>query len=132
MIFNKEVQTEIYTSQVTYQKTKFKLCHGIIHKLDIVFPPGCLGLVFCAIYDNTHQVWPSNPDGYFRSDAEIISFREHLPFLTAPYELNVITFSVDDTYSHAIVVRVGVLPVQVLAPWLLSYDERVRAALGSE
>ena len=132
MIFNKTVYTEIYTDQTDYTKTKFKLCHGIIHKLDIVFPPGCLGLVICTIYDNTHQVWPSNPDGYFQSDSEIISFREHLPFITDPYELNIYTFSVDDTYQHAITVRVGILPVRVLAPWLLSYDDRVRAALGGD
>ena len=116
----------------TGNKTTLKLTHGIIHKVDIVFPPGPQGLFLLFIFDNTHQVFPTNPGGYFSGDDEIISWREHLPLLYDPFELYAYYYNFDDTFAHTVTLRIGILPVKVLAPWLLPYDERILAALGSD
>jgi hypothetical protein len=109
-----------------------KVCNGVIHKLDILFPPGCAGLVGIAIHSAIHQIWPSNPGEFFSSDAETISFREHHAITTEPYLLQAYYYNEDDTYDHEIIVRLGILPVSVVAPWLQSYNERLLAALGAE
>jgi len=132
MIYNFSVSVATTNTATAPLKTTHKLTHGIIHKLDIVFPPGCLGLVGIAIFNGLHQLWPTNPTEYFISDDETISFREHYELIEEPFELYSVGYTMDDTYDHTIVLRIGILPVYILAPWLQSYDERIRAALGEE
>ena len=132
MIYNFSFTSQKYVAGNTMNIETLKLCYGVIHKLDILFPAGCAGLVLCSVHSALHQIWPSNTDEYFSSDDEVISFREHRPLLTEPYSLELWHFNTDDTYNHSITVRIGILPVNVIAPWLLSYDERIAAALGSE
>jgi hypothetical protein len=99
--------------------------------VEIVFPPGCVALVGLLIKDGLHQVWPTNAGDFFQSDNERISFREHHPMLYEPFELQAITWNNDETYYHSIIIRIGILPVRVLAPWLLSYEERYLQTLGA-
>lgn len=132
MFYNFSLSAGPLSEPVSNNKTTLKLTHGIIHKLDVIFPPGSHGLFYLLIYDNTHQVFPTNPGSIFAGDNEIITFREHLPMLYEPFELYAYFWNFDDTFAHTITLRIGVLPVRVLAPWLLSYEERVVAALGAD
>ena len=50
--------------------------------------------------------------------------------LIEPYELQAYTWNTDDTYDHLIIIRIGILPVHVAAPWLMSFDERIHSILG--
>jgi hypothetical protein len=108
-----------------------KLTHGIIHKIEFIFPPGPSRLTGIAIYDAIHQIWPTNTDMYFFSDDETISFQEHYPLLVDPYTLQAHCINIDDTFQHTIGIRIGILPPEVIAPWLLNYDKRILNALGA-
>lgn len=130
MIYNFTLGAALNTPSTSPAKQTLHLTHGIIHKLDILFPPGCLGLVGISIHTALHQVWPSNPDEYFTSDAETISYRENYQLLYEPFELESWVYNIDDTYNHNVILRIGILPVSVVSPWLQSYDERLLAALG--
>ena len=132
MFYSFDITIPANTLQASPQKTILKLCYGIIHKVDIVFPSGCSGLVGISVNNATHQVWPTNRGQHFCSDGETISWREFLENTTEPFELNALAWNTDQTYEHRLTVRVGVLPLSVVAPWLLAYIDRLNAALGIE
>ena len=129
-IFVYAITTPANTAVADKIKTDIKLSQGIIHQLDIVFPPGPQGLCHLTINQALHQRWPSNTDQTFHNDSTTISFKEHLPLLFEPFELQAFTYNLDETYEHEIIIRIGILPVHVLAPWLLPFDERIKAAMG--
>ena len=111
------------TSVLNKQYTRLKLQKGVIHKIDIVFPPGCLTLLHLHINDALHQVWPTNPDENFASDSETISFEEHFVIDYEPYELQAWTWNDDDTYSHQVIIRIGLLPEAIVSPFGIPSEE---------
>jgi len=131
MIYNHAFCVPAMMGALDLYKRDMKLTRGVLHKYEVVFPPGCVGLVGVAVYQGVHQVFPTNPNEMFWGDGETLSFREHLPLMTDPYVLTAYLVNIDDTFAHTITFRLGILPVEVVAPWLLSYEERLAAALGS-
>lgn len=91
-----------------------ELTHGIIHRVEIEFPGGCAGLVYVAIRQALHQLWPLNPGGAFHSDSHTIAWDDRLPWLQVPYNLQLVGWSLDDIYPHTIPVRIGILPADIL------------------
>ena len=130
MLFRYNISTPANTAASAKKKTILKVTTGIVTQIDIQFPPGPTGLLHLQINDALHQVWPMNPDGDFASHNVNISFREFIPVLTEPYEFQAHTWNTDDTYAHLLIIRIGILPVNVAAPWLMSFDERLRAVIG--
>lgn len=110
MIFSFDISTSANTAEANRVKTDLKLTRGVIHQIDIVFPPGCAGLLYVAINHGLYQVWPTNTGEYFHTDAETISFREHYELIFPPYQLSVYTHNLDDTYNHSVIIRLGILP----------------------
>jgi len=90
---------------------------GVVNQVDVQFPPGCAGLARCSIWDGGHQLWPSNPDGYFAADAYVISFAEDYPILEAPFVLTLKAWNLDDSYPHTITIRLGVTPPTIQVPY---------------
>lgn len=132
MIFSFDLTLSKSTIYTPVSQFEMKLCAGVIHKIDIVFPSGCMGLVSVGIFNALNKVWPTNSDKYFAANDEIITFREHHIFDVEPYTLYLQGWNDDDTFDHTITVRFGVLPKSVIAPWLMSYADRLSAALGGE
>ena len=130
MLFRYSISTDANTAATAKKKTILKVAYGIVTQIDIQFPPGPQGFLHLQINDALHQVWPINPDGDFASDFVNISFREFIPVLTEPLEFQALTWNTDDTYAHLLIIRIGILPVNVAAPWLMSFDERIKSALG--
>ncbi len=128
MIFKYEISTPANTSEANAMSTPMQVSKGIIHKLDVVFPPGCQRLLHVRINRALHQVFPLNPEASFASDAETISFREYVALNAEPYELQTITWNDDETYDHTIIVRLGILRKQIIAPWLINWREKFNTA----
>lgn len=93
--------------------TPMQLAMGGITKVEILFPPGCAGLVYCGIWDALHQLWPTNPDGYFQSAKETISLMAGVAFVTEPFVVYAHTWNLDDTYEHTLTFRFEVLPLRM-------------------
>lgn len=110
MIYRFAISTPANTTKLNKQKTRMKVTRGVIHQLDIVFPPGPNGLLHLQINAGQNQVWPTNPEEEFASDNDIISFREHNELMLEPYRLEAYTWNLDDTYAHTVIVRIGILP----------------------
>lgn len=104
------------TAETSPAKQHIQLTHGIIHRVEIGFPAGCAGLVNLQIKDGLHQVWPTNPEGSFNTDAYTIAFNEYYEFFRKPYTLTLVGWNLDDTYQHTLEIRLGVLPEEILMP----------------
>jgi len=90
---------------------------GIIHLVEIETPPGCRGEVYAAVRQGLHQVWPSNPDGAYRSDSRVYSAREHYPIGRDAPSLTLMGWSPGTIYDHTVQFRISVLPVEIMEPW---------------
>lgn len=121
MIYSFSINTPANTPYINRLKTDLKLAAGIIHQVELVFPPGCAGLLHAAINHGLHQIWPTNPGEYFHADAETISFEEFYELITETNVLTVYTYNLDDTYTHSVIVRLGILKASELKglwlPW---------------
>ena len=85
------------------------LTHGIVHQVEVAFPPGCAGLVHVSLWRYEHQVWPTNPDESFAWDNyTIVITNEAFGITEVPYELSLRAWSEDTTFNHTIVCRIGV------------------------
>ena len=93
------------------------LTHGIIHRVEVSFPAGCAAMVHCIILHRRHQIWPENSEGSFAYDNYTIAFDEHYELKNPPYNLKAICWSPGTLYPHTIVLRIGVLPAEVLTPF---------------
>lgn len=98
-------------------RTTMYLSHGIIHHVEVAFPPGCAGLVHASIWRFEHQAWPTNPDEEFAWDNYTIDIRNEAFGLTKrPYNLSLRAWSNDDTFSHTIVARIGIRQPELHRP----------------
>ncbi len=93
-----------------------KLTQGIIHRVEVSFPPGCHGLAFLRLLHEGSQKWPTNPSEAFNADGYTVPIDDYFPLDTAPYSLKAIGWSPDATYDHTITVRVGILSKETLVP----------------
>jgi len=125
MIYRWKITTPANTTEANAEETILQLGRGIIHKLDIVFPPGAQQLHHIQISRAKHQVWPTNIGESFASDGEPITFREALIMDQEPYQLEVKTWNDDDTYDHALLIRIGLLRKKFIMPWLVTWREKM-------
>lgn len=97
--------------------TVMYVCHGIIHQVEIGFPPGCAGLVHVSIFRFEHQAWPTNPDEAFAwDDYNVVVRNEAFGMITQPYTLALRAWSEDDSYSHVIACRIGIKKPELHRP----------------
>lgn len=130
MIYSFSISTPANTAATAKKRTVLPLRRGIIHQIDVLFPPGPAGLLHLGINRAETQFFPYNADGDFSSDNDSFSFREHIPLLAAPYQLEAYTYNLDTVYDHLVIIRLGILPPEVVAPWLLPFTDRLRQLLG--
>jgi len=90
---------------------------GIVHLVEIEQAPGCNGMVYAAIRQGVHQVWPTNSDGAYRSDGRVYSTREHYAVKKGDAPLVFQGWSPDTTYQHIVQFRLAVLPLEIMEPW---------------
>ncbi len=110
MIYNFDITTPANTPATAKKETTLKLARGVIHQIDIVFPPGPAALLHVTINDALHQRWPTNSDKDFASDDDAISFREFLELKEEPFLLTAWTWNESTDYAHSVLIRIGLLP----------------------
>ncbi len=119
MIYSFSITTPANTPESSRKKTEVFLTKGIIHQVDFVFPRGSAGLLYLALASGLHQLWPTNPEEYFHTDGETISFKEFYEVKEKPMALQIYTYNLDDAYEHTVVVRIGLLKRgQIQGVWL--------------
>ena len=116
MQYVKEITFSSGGSSTNQTSANIKAAKGIIHKIELVFPAGCAGLVHIQLFTGGHPIAPSTFGQTYSAENEIILIPE---FTELRSDFNTITISgwnEDDTYDHTIRVRIYVLPKEVLLP----------------
>jgi hypothetical protein len=93
-----------------------KLTYGVITHVEVEFPPGCAGLAYGRILHEGHQVWPTDPASWFRSDGRAIVWNERYELLEVPYTMVIQGYNDDDTFPHELIFRFEVLPPEAVTP----------------
>lgn len=127
-----------YTIDVTFPKGKsrasqtkstLKLAKGIIHKIDIAFPSGCVGLVNVQIFLGGHPIAPSTQGQVYKGDDEVIIIPEFEELSSVLNLISIKGWNEDTLYDHTVLFRLYVLPKSVLLP--IGAQEGIIASLRS-
>lgn len=100
---------------------EIKLEPGIIHYVNVKFPPGCHQLVYFAIFQGANKQFPTNPSEWLRGDGEEIIFREHAVNKRG-FHWYLKGYSPGTLFEHLITVRIGILPEEDVTPLSLIKD----------
>lgn len=113
MFYDYPITVPADTSKDAPHTEVLRVTHGVLHRVEIEFPAGCVGLVHLTITRFGHQLFPTNPSASFASDDHTITFDDYIEIYTAPYNLRVDAWSEGTTYDHTITVRLGILPQSI-------------------
>ncbi len=97
------------TTEAVPVETWLELTKGTVHRVEVEFPAGCMGLAHCRIMRGLHQLWPTNPDGSFATDGYTIAFNEATELADEPLALKASGWNLDDTYAHTITWRFALI-----------------------
>ena len=86
-----------------------KLTAGVIQKVSLLFPPGPHGMVKLKLMEGGHQFLPTNPEGYFCSDDEVLNIDEFYELTSGDYSLKAVAYSEGTLFPHTISLRIGIL-----------------------
>lgn len=108
------------------------LTHGVITHIEVEFPPGCAGLAHAYIRYGLHQLFPTNPDGNFKTDGSVIRWNEYYELFYPPYSLIIGGWNEDDTYQHELLFRFEVTSREVAerGKMVETWIGRIRRLLG--
>lgn len=109
MFYEFAITVPANTTESSPKKEDLHLTKGIIHRIEIQFPIGCMGLAHCRLQHHSFGTLPTNPSGSFATDGYTIPIDENLEFFAAHYKIKAICWNDDDTYPHTITIRFGIL-----------------------
>lgn len=126
MLFEQDITiTTVHTSAVPLVYP-LKVARGVIHQLDVYFPPGCGHHVRVVIKRGVHQVYPTNSNGYMKGDGVMITGPEFKGIFKSPYVVDLVGWQEGASYDHIVTVRLWMLEPWQLVPFS---DEMMRLAI---
>lgn len=88
-----------------------QLNKGHITAVDVMFPSGCAGLVSVVIERGESQVWPTNPDAFFKGDGVVVRWDDDYPLTDHPLELLLKGWGPNARFPHTVTVRFELVPL---------------------
>jgi len=113
MIYQKTVTVAKDTLPVDADRSILTVTKGLIYQVEIYFPPGSAGLLHVVVMDGGYQAWPSTPGETFQGENILLSFPDTYLKEAAPFNFTIITYNMDDTYSHAVTIRLGMVSQEI-------------------
>ncbi len=100
MIYKVDVAIDANTSIKDATNTTIKLTKGRIKKIEVYFPWGCAGLVGIQIIRKTWQLAPLTRGEWLKGNNLLLSHGYDYDLNTAPYQLVIKAYNLDDTFNH--------------------------------
>lgn len=128
MIFSTTITVPSGTVKDSPEIKRLKIVKGIITQINILFPPGCAHEVCITFNRGLHQIYPTNPDGYFIGDGVNIAGEVFHHVKVAPFEVQIYGWSPSANYDHTIHVYLWIKQIWQLNPlsdefWHLTIDD---------
>ncbi len=105
MLFSIDITAPANTPATAPVEQEVQLPPGIIHRVHVQFPGGCVGLVHTRVMRGAHQVWPTNPAGDLSSDGRVIEWDDDYELDAAPFALTLQVWNLDDFFNHTVTWR---------------------------
>jgi len=122
MFFAWDITIPADTPETSPEEQTLKLTKGVITRMDVKFPPGCHGLVHVRLLRSEFQLVPLSRGEWVTGDAETVPTEGYYELTETPAQLKFVAFNDDDTYDHAVTVRVSIIKQEVAAPWQIIRD----------
>lgn len=123
MIYVADIITDNTHGVENPKKTTLLIGSGLIYKVEVEFPTGPCGLLHTRAYDGLHSLWPSSENVWYHSDGVTIAFDDLYLKTQPPYQIDIYTYNLDDTYDHWCQWRIGMVSQEVfIARFLPSYE----------
>jgi len=107
VIYTKTITESFGGSSANPSQRIMPVTEGLVYQFELYFPPGSSGLLYVAIDDGGHRVWPSEPGEWFFGDNTLISFPDKYFVSSAPYQFLVYSYNLDQAYDHKFQIRIG-------------------------
>ena len=93
------------TSPVVYP---IVLATGILRRVRIFFPLGCSRTVRCSLWDRAIQILPTNQDGYYALDGNMVDADVYYSLDSNDHYLYLVAWAVDSAYQHTLTIHLDV------------------------
>ena len=106
------------TLKTTPVERDVNLTWGVITRMEVRFPPRCVGLAKVKILEHRHQLWPTNLDAWFYGTDETIKWDEYHELFEMPAIFTLLGYNEDDTFPHTPIIRFEILhPLAAMAKY---------------
>ena len=119
MIYTKTVTEPFGGSAVSPSQYRMIITEGLIYKFELYFPPGSSGLLYVAVEDGGHRIYPSEPGEWFFGDNVLISFDDRSFISSDPHALFIYSYNLDEAFDHKYQIRIGQVSDPILIQSLL-------------
>lgn len=104
---------------------------GSVNKVIVLHPTGCVSLVGVWFEYRSSRLWPTNDDGYFLGNGQVIEYFPDSELIEPPHVISVYGYNEDDTYIHRplIMIEVDFAKVENIAS-LAGLAQRLNEALA--
>ena len=117
MFYTRDISVEANTPRNSAKTVNIKTTAGVVHQVGIMFPDGCAGLVHVQLWHGGHPFIPVDPMMDVAGNNETVNITEFYKLFPGFNIITVRVWNEDDTHSHTIRVRIGVLPEYILVPY---------------
>ena len=84
------------------------LATGVLRRVRIFFPYGCSRTVRCSLWDRAIQILPTNHDGYYSLDGNVVDADVYYSLDDNDHYLYLVAWSVDSAYNHTLTIHLDV------------------------
>jgi hypothetical protein len=88
------------------------VCPGVVKHVWVFFPKGHAGYTHLRILRSEHQVWPTNPGGWYLGDGTVIGFTENYLLDDVPYGFILEGYNTSIDHAHTVYVRLTLHPIE--------------------
>lgn len=106
MLYVVKITTPANTSKDKPKETIVTVYEQYIVKVDVYFPPGPSLLTGVSIWYGDTQIFPFKEGEWVIGDNALISSPLELRLPEKPCKLRILTYNIDDTYEHTVVVYI--------------------------
>ena len=110
MLFQASIIIPANTTLINPTKQTLYIAKGIITKFMVRPRPGHAALAHLVIFHAAHPIAPSTESMDLHGDSYPIDWEDYYEFYQPPFQLTLVGWNDDDTYSHIFDVFVAVLP----------------------
>lgn len=117
MLFVFRVSAAANTARADAVKTDLKVKAGVITKIDILIPNGHHSLAHLVIRDGDTPFVPEHAEIGVIGDGVLVTWLGWKEIKKTPYTLKAEVWNEDDTYPHAFIIYMTVLPQWLAYPF---------------